>query len=54
MGARNKLNSAYFVGSLALACLAGWLTGSWLAMIVALAVLVGANVNNGDIRLRKR
>jgi hypothetical protein len=54
MGARNKLNSAYFLGSLLMAGLAGCLTESWLVLIIGLAVLVGINVNNGDIRLDKR
>jgi hypothetical protein len=54
MGARKKLNSAYFLGSLLVAGLAGLLTGSWLVLLVGLAVLVGINVNNGDIRLDKR
>jgi hypothetical protein len=54
MNARNKLNSAYFMGSLILAGVVGWLTGSWLVMLVGLAVLVGVNVNNGQIRGSRR
>ena len=53
MGARNKLNSAYFLGSLLMAGLAGLLTESWVVLMIGLAVLVGINVNNGDIRLDK-
>jgi hypothetical protein len=34
--------------------LVGWLTESWLVLMIGLAVLVGMNVNNGDIRLDKR
>ena len=54
MGARKKLNSAYFLGSLLMAGLAGLLTESWVVLMIGLAVLVGLNVNNGDIRLDKR
>ena len=54
MGARKKLNSAYFSGSLLMAGLAGWLTGSWLVLVVGVLILVAINVNNGDIRLGKR
>ena len=54
MGARQKLNSGYFLGSVLLAGLAGWLTGSWIVLFFALAVLVAVNVNSGDIRLGKR
>ena len=54
MGARRKLNSAYFAGSLAVAGLIGWFTLSWLIFLVALVALVAINVNNGDIRLDKR
>jgi hypothetical protein len=54
MNARNKLNTAYFLGSLILASIVGWLTGSWLLMLIGLAVLVGVNVNNGQIRGSKR
>jgi hypothetical protein len=54
MGARKKLNSAHFLGSLLLAGLVGWLTASWLVLIIALVILLAINVNNGDIRLDKR
>jgi hypothetical protein len=54
MNARNKLNTAYFLGSLFLASVVGWLTGSWLVMLIGLAVLVGINVDNGQIRGSKR
>jgi hypothetical protein len=37
-----------------MAGLVGWLTGSWLVLVIGLAVLVGTNLNNGDIRLGKR
>jgi hypothetical protein len=54
MNARNKLNTAYFLSSLMLASVIGWLTGSWLLMLIGLATLVGVNVNNGQIRGSKR
>jgi hypothetical protein len=54
MNARNKLNTAYFLGSLMLASVVGWLTGSWLIMLIGLAVLVGVNIHNGEIRGSKR
>jgi hypothetical protein len=54
MGAREKLNSAYFLGSFLMAGLAGWLTDSWVILVIALTVLVSTNVNNGDIRVSKR
>ena len=41
MGARQKLNGCYFLGSLCLACVAGWLTASWLVLVIALAILPG-------------
>jgi hypothetical protein len=40
MGARTKLNSAYVTGSLVVAGLVGWVLHSWVAFLVAAAVLV--------------
>ena len=54
MGARKKLNSSYFLGSLLSAGAVGVLTNSWLIFLIALAVLVALNVQNGDIRFGKR
>lgn len=54
MGARKKLNSAYFVGSLIMACLVGWVFESWMALIVVLVFLVSINLYEGDIRLGNR
>ena len=54
MGARQKLNGGYFLGSLAVACAIGYLTESALGLLVSLAVMLGINVNNGDIRLDGR
>jgi len=50
MGARDKLNSAYTTGCLAVAGLFGWATESWMVFFIALVVLLGLAVNNGDIR----
>lgn len=54
MGARQKLNASYFNGSLLLAALIGWLAQSWALFFVALAVLLGLNVYQDEIRPRKR
>ena len=54
MRARQKLNGSYFLGSLLVASLIGWLLQSLLILLVALVVLVGINFQNGDIRLGKR
>lgn len=50
MGARDKLNSAYTTGCLAMASLIGLACESWAMFFVALVVLIGVAVNNGDIR----
>jgi len=50
MGARQKLNSAYFVGSLLFAGLAGAATQSWFVFVLAVAVLVALNIYLGEIR----
>lgn len=54
MDARQKLNSAFFNGSLLLAGAVGMLTQSWLVFGVALTVLLAANLYAGDIRPTKR
>ncbi len=54
MSARQKLNSSYFMGSLVIACLIGYLTESTLALLVSFAVFLGMNINNGDIRWNGR
>jgi hypothetical protein len=50
MGARQKLNAAYFQGSVVVAAVAGLLADSWPVFFITLAVLVGANLCAGDIR----
>jgi len=50
MGARQKLNTSYLAGSVLVAGLFGWLTGSWLIFLVVLIFLLACNVHTGDIR----
>jgi hypothetical protein len=54
MPARDKLNAAYFHGSLAVAAGAGWACSSWIVFGVALAALLAGNLLAGDIRPAKR
>ena len=53
MGARQKLNGAYLNGSLILAVIVGWISGSWPVFFVALFVLLGLNLYLGEIRPAK-
>jgi hypothetical protein len=50
MPAREKLNAAYFHGSLAVAAAVGWACSSWLVFAAALAALLAGNLLAGDIR----
>lgn len=50
MGARQKLNCEYLTGSLILAALFGWASGSWLVFSICLAVLIVAHCASGNIR----
>lgn len=52
-GARQKLNVAYFNGCLILAAFVGAMTGSGLAFLLALIVLVMGGYASGDIRPRR-
>jgi hypothetical protein len=54
MPAREKLNAAYFHGSLVLAALAGYVCSSWVVFGVALVTLLIGNVMARDIRPVKR
>lgn len=54
MGARQKLNSGFITGSLAVAAGAGWVAGSWAVFLLAATVLLGLNLHSGDIRPGKR
>jgi hypothetical protein len=50
MNARNKLNIAYLNGSLIVAAVLGLILHSWPIFVIALVVLVIANVLSGGIR----
>ncbi len=52
MGARQKLNSAYFNGCLFVATLVGLVARSWAMFWLALVVMVVACCHSGDIRHR--
>jgi hypothetical protein len=54
MGAREKLNGAFFTGSLFLAAAAGTFTESWTVFLVGLVILVTLNFCTGEIRPSKR
>ena len=54
MPARDKLNAAYFHGSLVAAGLAGWARGSWEVFARALVALLAGNLLAGEIRLSRR
>lgn len=54
MGARHKLNQAYFNGSLLIAGAVGLATGSLAIFIVVFGVMVMLNLHSGDIRPNKR
>lgn len=50
MGAKRKLNGAYFNGAVIVASVIGWLAGSWMAFLAALGMLLVASVMAGEIR----
>jgi hypothetical protein len=50
MGARRKLNEAFFTGSVLLAGAAGALAQSWAVFFIALAVLLLSNLYRDEIR----
>jgi hypothetical protein len=52
MSARRKLNRAYFNGSLIIAAVAGFATGSGTVFFLTAAVLLALNVLSGEIRPR--
>jgi hypothetical protein len=54
MSARQRLNRAFFNGSLLIAGVVGAATGSLLTSGLTLAVLVAFNIAVGEIRFRKR
>ena len=50
MGAREKLNQAHVCGSVVLAAIAGFLSGSGAVFVLALIILLILNVMGGEIR----
>ncbi len=52
MGARQKLNTAYFNGCLIIAALVGLLAQSWTVFWLALIVSLGLCCHSGEIRHR--
>ncbi|SFJ51526.1 hypothetical protein [Planctomicrobium piriforme] len=50
MGARQRLNSLYFLGAVVGAVFAGAASGSWAVFLGVALVLLGLLVHNGDIR----
>ena len=54
MSARQKLNTAYALGSVALAALIGTLLQSWLVFGLAALLLVALCLVNGAIRPQNR
>ena len=54
LSARNKLNSVYATASLFIAGIVGLLLNSWIAFVVAAAVLIACCFHDGSIRPNKR
>ena len=53
MHTRERLNVAFFYGSLLLAAVAGGLTQSWAVFFIALVVLLVGNVMANEIRFKR-
>jgi hypothetical protein len=54
MGVRQKLNQAFFNGSLFLAGVAGVVSESWWFFVVVLLALLALNLGTGEIRPTRR
>ena len=54
MGARHKLNRAFFNGSLVLAGVIGYWADSWLLFGLAFLTLLAWNLRAGDIRPNRK
>jgi len=50
MRAREKLNNAFITGSLTIAGLIGYATGSWTVFVIAAVVLLAMALHDGGIR----
>jgi hypothetical protein len=51
MGARTKLNRAFVNGALLIAAVCGFVSQSWTAFLITVAVLLLLSVGSGEIRL---
>ena len=51
MGARTKLNRAFINGALLIAAVCGFISQSWTAFWITVAVLLLLSVASGEIRL---
>ncbi|WP_417850274.1 hypothetical protein [Thalassoglobus sp.] len=51
MGARQRLNSLYFIGVLIVATIIGGTANSWAVFLIVAGVLIATAINSGDIRL---
>lgn len=54
MGARQKLNEAYFMWQLAIAGFIGLATGSFTVFVAVLGALVAMSIHSGGIRMNSR
>lgn len=54
MGARQKLNEAYFIGELFIAGIIGMATGSFAVFVAVLGALVAMSMHSGGIRVKGR
>ena len=54
MGARQKLNQAYFNGAAVVAAGIGLLTESWTVFWIALVALLALSLHGGEIRPGRR
>ena len=54
MPAQERLNAAYFQGSVLFAAMFGWACSSWVMFVAALVVLLAGNLVAGEIRPSKR
>lgn len=54
MGARQKLNEAYFIGELFIAGIIGMATGSFTVFVAVLGALVAMSMHSGGIRVKGR
>ncbi len=50
MGARQKLNTAYFNGGLMLAAVVGFAANSWWVFFLVLTFTMAASIYSGNIR----